>query len=212
MGTVSFHVWVLVQSLVWTALLGTALPLDRPSPGPPFPWAALSLDRPPPGPPFPWTAQNFTLFYPLPPQNSFLSSLSGCLLVEFWWCLKCRGPEMCTFGLSKRAHLSAPALQTPPKFHEKTPREGRKERILWRERGKKARNFGPPTLRGLGLALVCTLKKKTNNFKKSKQLKITKKKQFKKIQTIDTKNPNNCKKKKQKKNNLKKSKQLISNI
>ena len=47
---------------------------------------------------------------------------------------------------SKRAHLSAPALQTQPKFHEKTPREGRKERILRREREKKARYFGPPTL------------------------------------------------------------------
>ena len=30
----------------------------------------------------------------------------------------------------------------PPKFNEKTPREGRKERILWREREKKERNFG----------------------------------------------------------------------
>ena len=30
-------------------------------------------------------------FFPLPPQNSFFSSLSGCLLVEFWWCLKRRG-------------------------------------------------------------------------------------------------------------------------
>ena len=43
---------------------------------------------------------------------------------------------------SKRAHLSALVLQTPPKFNEKTPREGRKERILWRERKKKERNFG----------------------------------------------------------------------
>ena len=42
----------------------------------------------------------------------------------------------------KRAHLSAPALQTP-KFHEKTPREGGKERILWRE-GKKREILGPP--------------------------------------------------------------------
>ena len=31
--------------------------------------------------------------------------------------------EMCTFGLSKRAHFRPPALQTQPKFHEKTPRE-----------------------------------------------------------------------------------------
>ena len=46
---------------------------------------------------------------------------------------------------SKRAHLSAPASNT--KFNEKTPREGREERILWREREKKARNFGAP-LRG----------------------------------------------------------------
>ena len=44
---------------------------------------------------------------------------------------------------SKRAHLRVPALQTP-KFHERTPRERKKkERKLWREEGKKARNFGP---------------------------------------------------------------------
>ena len=42
---------------------------------------------------------------------------------------------------SKRAHLSVPALQTPPKFHEKTP-EREKERKWWRETEKKARNFG----------------------------------------------------------------------
>ena len=40
---------------------------------------------------------------------------------------------------SKRAHLSVPTLQTPPKFHEKTPREGRKERILRREGEKRAK-------------------------------------------------------------------------
>ena len=55
-GTVSFHVWVLVSRFG----------LDRPSPGPPFPWTALPLDRPSPGPPFPWTAQNFALFFPSP--------------------------------------------------------------------------------------------------------------------------------------------------
>ena len=41
-------------------------------------------------------------------------------------------------GEPKRAHLRVPALQTPPKFHEK--RE--KERKLWREREKKERHFG----------------------------------------------------------------------
>ena len=45
---------------------------------------------------------------------------------------------------SKRAHLRVPALQTPPNFHEKTPREREKERKWGREREKKARNFGPP--------------------------------------------------------------------
>ena len=77
------------------------------------------------------------------------------LFVEFWWCLKRQCAQMCTFrvlrlscetpagptrpcrrGVTTRepkcAHLSAPALQTPPEFHEKTTR---------------ARNFGPPTLR-----------------------------------------------------------------
>ena len=63
---------------------------------------------------------------------------------------------MCTFGVlgpgfhttekSKRAHLTPPALQTPPKFHEKIHNERQKERNWWWERKKKARNFGPPTL------------------------------------------------------------------
>ena len=53
-------------------------------------------DRPSPGPP------KISLFlFPLPPQNSFFSSLSGGLLVEFWRCLKRRGAQMCTVGLSK---------------------------------------------------------------------------------------------------------------
>ena len=54
-------------------------------------------------------------------------------------------PSPDPFSFSKRAHLRAPALQTPPKFNEKTPRERRKER-KW-ERGKKSAN-GPRTLRG----------------------------------------------------------------
>ena len=84
-------------------------------------------------------------FFSLPPEVSFFLPSLGGLLVEFWWCLKRQDPQMCTLGLSgcrvktrrlrgrrgftrqpensKRAHLSAPALQTPPKFHEKTPQE-----------------------------------------------------------------------------------------
>ena len=49
----------------------------------------------------------------------------------------------------KRAHLTPPALQTLPKFHEKTPRERRKERIMRQERGKKkSAKFWVPTLAG----------------------------------------------------------------
>ena len=49
---------------------------------------------------------------------------------------------------SKRAHFTAPALQTPPKIPRKDPKREKEERKLWRRREKKARNFGPPTLRG----------------------------------------------------------------
>ena len=45
-------------------------------------------------------AQNFALFFSLfPPQFSFFFLSLGVLFVEFWWCLKRRGPEMCTFGV-----------------------------------------------------------------------------------------------------------------
>ena len=119
--------------------------------GPPF--------RPSPGPPFPWTAQNFAFFFFTSTAAKFVLFLPslGVFSLNFGGVFKGRDPQMCTFGLSKRAHLSAPALQTPPKFHEKTPREGRKERILWREREKKreilgfppfgAPPFGPPPFR-----------------------------------------------------------------
>ena len=49
---------------------------------------------------------------------------------------------------SKRAHFRAPALHTPPKFHEKTlPREGRKNEKCG-GRGEKARKFWASTLSG----------------------------------------------------------------
>ena len=42
-------------------------------------------------------AQNFLLFFlPLPFSLSF--SLSGSLVVEFWWCLKRRDPQMAASG------------------------------------------------------------------------------------------------------------------
>ena len=57
-----------------------------------------------------WGAQNFALFFLLPlPFSMFF--LSGGLLVEFWWCLKRRDPEMCTFGVLGLS-CEAPACST----------------------------------------------------------------------------------------------------
>ena len=124
-------------------------------------------DRPSRGPPFPWTAQNFALFSLSHRKiRSFLPSL-GVFSWNFGGVFEGRDRKMCPFGLSgcratlgrrvftqqpensKRPHLSAPALQTPPKFHDKTNRDGRKERILRRESEKKREilglpPFGPP--------------------------------------------------------------------
>ena len=46
-----------------------------------------------------------------------------------------REVQTCTF--------QAPALQTPPKFHEKTPRDTKRAK-WWREREKKREILGPP--------------------------------------------------------------------
>ena len=107
----------------------------------------------------------FSLFFHSPATIFFLSSLSlGGPFVEFRWCLKRRGPEMCTFvvlGLSctlegpggpagashdsPRPHTctcQGPGLQ---KHHQNStkgpPRE--RERKLWRK-GKKREILGPP--------------------------------------------------------------------
>ena len=59
-----------------------------------------------------WGARNFALFFHLPPKNSSFSSLSGGL-VEFQWCLKRRGAQMCTFGV---LWLSCANPSGPAKF------------------------------------------------------------------------------------------------
>ena len=67
-----------------------------------------------PGPPLRWTSSTalpkISRFFPLSIFAFFFFSLwgssrvffalSGGLLVELWWCLKHRDPQMCTFGLS----------------------------------------------------------------------------------------------------------------
>ena len=57
-------------------------------------------------------------FFPLPPPFSFFSSLSGDPFVEFWWCLKRRSPQMCTFGVL--GSCEAPVAPKPPGFHTTT--------------------------------------------------------------------------------------------
>ena len=111
----------------------------------------------------------FLVFFFLLPATIFFlpSSLSGCLLVEFWWCLKRRGPEMCTFGVlglscaspggpvcwGRRGFTRQPESpnvnisgfrpsKTPTKFNERTPRERRKNENCGGRREKKERNFG----------------------------------------------------------------------
>ena len=53
-----------------------------------------------------------------------------------------------TTGTLIRAHFRSPALQTPPKFHARTPKREKKEKNCGGRGKKKARNFGHPTLRG----------------------------------------------------------------
>ena len=91
-------IWAMALRIFGGQAHRTALSPDRPFAGPPFRRTALSPDRLFAA--LHRTAQNFALCFPSPASLHFRSfSLSGGLLVEFWWCLKHRGPEMCTFGV-----------------------------------------------------------------------------------------------------------------
>ena len=46
-----------------------------------------------------WRPKISRFFFPLPPQFLFFFPSILVFFVEFWWCLKRRGPEMCTFGV-----------------------------------------------------------------------------------------------------------------
>ena len=83
--------------------------------------------------------------------------------VEFWWCLKRRGPEMCAFGVlglsceapaappdrgfarqpeSPNVHISGSRpSKTQPKIQRKDPKKREERKKLCRER-EKDRNFG----------------------------------------------------------------------
>ena len=120
---------VLGLALLWLLLVWTSL--DHLTPDPP------PLDPPPAGPP-----KISLFFFPFPPP------------------FRCY-PEMCTFGLSgcrvkpRRPHQTRqPGLAhdnpRTPNVHTSRPLRFKNTETAkrWREREEKARNFGPPTLRG----------------------------------------------------------------
>ena len=86
-----------------------------------------------------------------PATISLFSCLSGCLFVEFWWCLEFSG--CCVKPWRPNVHiLGSRPSKTPSKFNEKTPRETEKERNGG-GRGEKKREIlgGPAGGRGGGL-------------------------------------------------------------
>ena len=57
----------------------------------------------------------FRAFFPSPAAKFVIFSLSGCLLVEFWWCLKRRGGQMCTLGVLGLSCETRAAPRSRPK-------------------------------------------------------------------------------------------------
>ena len=96
-------------------------------------WFGLPSAGPPStGPPLRRTAQNFALFLPFPATVSLFLCLSGCLLVEFWWCFDSRNPEMCTFELSGcRVKPRRPHQTGPHRKSETVAGKGRKSAKFW---------------------------------------------------------------------------------
>ena len=97
---------------------------------------------------------------PVPPQNSFFSSLSGGLLVEFWWCLKgqdsMRKPtekeERMKFavGRKKSAKFQPPHPSGPPTLrapHPSNPHPSGPHPSGPQPFGPTFSGFGPPPLR-----------------------------------------------------------------
>ena len=115
--------------------------------------------------------QNFAPFFPSPDPLFFFFSIFVVFRGIVVGCTRCNIEKVFTTHLefcghlvtalaspegrgftrqpenSKRAHLRVPALQTPPTFHERTQQREKKERKMWWEREKKARNFGLPPFR-----------------------------------------------------------------
>ena len=93
-------------------------------------------------------------FFSLLPEISFFLLSLGGLLVEFWWCLKRRGAQMCALVVlwilceapaAPNVHVSGPRRF---KHHQNStrrhPRETQQERKWGREREKKSEILGGP--------------------------------------------------------------------
>ena len=113
-------------------------------------------------------AQNFAFFFPCPAAKFVLFfPLWGGLLVEFWWCLKHRGAQMCTLGVlglscaspggpvwwgrrgshttarePRRAHLRVPVFKNTTKIQREDIQRGKKRTNFAAGEEKKERNFG----------------------------------------------------------------------
>ena len=107
-------------------------------------------------------AQNFALFFPSHHSFSFFSPSLLVFFVEFFWCLKCRGAQMCTFGVlglceTPGSHTTAQELQTctlerpgtsnTTKIQRKRPKERAKRMKNCGGREKKREILGPPPFR-----------------------------------------------------------------
>ena len=163
---VGFHVWVLVSRFWFSHVRCPDRPSrdrpsrdrpsrdrpsrDRPSRTPP-PLDIPLPDPPSAGPPkfrffFSLARYNFHSFFPL----------FGVHSLKFGGVFEGRDPEMCTFGLSgcrvkPRRLFQGPGASNTTKIPRKDPKEREEEKNNVAGEGKKPRNFGPPTLRGLTL-------------------------------------------------------------
>ena len=113
----------------------------RPSAGPPLRRTAPPPDRPKFRSFFSFSHPRFHSFFSLWGSSRVFFPLSGGLLVEFWWCFWSVGTSnVLVFALRLSCERRP---RRHPEREKKTREDPQREK-----KEKKARNFGPPTLRG----------------------------------------------------------------
>ena len=125
--------------------------------GPPYgapPFGALCGAHPPPD------RLKFRFFFPLPPPCSLFLSLSGGLLVEFWWCFGLSGCRVKQQRLSQCQeqfyNWFAPPLRRPKKTNYKMCLHQRKNIEHRNSTGRRPSTFGTHTSGpSLFLVVVC---------------------------------------------------------